>query len=33
MSTDVKTNVPAEAETERRINMIEAINEALDISF
>lgn len=31
MSADTKTDVPAEANTERRINMIEAINEALDI--
>ncbi|BDI60957.1 alpha-ketoacid dehydrogenase subunit beta [Qipengyuania nanhaisediminis] len=31
MSTDVKTAPASEGETERRINMIEAINEALDI--
>ena len=31
MSTDTQTAAPAEAGAERRINMIEAINEALDI--
>ena len=31
MSTDVKTSPVAEGDTERRINMIEAINEALGI--
>ena len=31
MSADVKDEVQPEAATERRVNMIEAINDALDI--